>query len=88
MILPDSPLKSFIRKRQRLVAIVNDHHPVKVCPCFQKPGLYGITQPVLGGLVNHIERLQRFHVGERSAVGTGSRKLHGKIGLAFAGVAL
>ena len=88
MILPNSPFKPFIGKRQRFVSIVNDHYPFKVCASFQKTGLYGITQPVLGGLVNHIERLQRLHVGERSAVGTGSRKLHGKIGLALAGVAL
>ena len=88
MIFPDSPLNPFIRKCQRLIPIVNNHDPVKVCACFQKPGLYRIAQSVLGGLVDHIEWFQRFHVWERSAVGTGGCKLHGKIGLALAGVAL
>ena len=88
MIFPDSPLNPFIRKCQRLIPIVNNHDPVKVCACFQKPGLYRIAQSVLGGLVDHIEWFQRFHVWERSAVGTGGCKLHGKIGLALSGIPL
>ena len=53
---------------------INHKHAVKVGFGFYQAGLDGIAQPVLGGLVNHIEWLMRCHVGERLAVGTSGGK--------------
>ena len=72
--LPDSPLYALVGKGKPLLALVNDKNAVKVCFGFHKAGLDCVAQTVLGGLVNHIERLMRRHVWERLAVGTGGGK--------------
>ena len=43
--------------------IVNDKHSFKVCVSFHQPGLNGIAQTVLGGLIDDIERLKCLHTG-------------------------
>ena len=55
---------------------------------FYQTGLDGIAQPVLGGLVNHLEWRQGFHSRQRSPGGAGGGKAQRKGGLALAGVAL
>ena len=88
MVFPDCPCQPFIGEGQRRVPVINDQHPVKVSFGFYETGLDGIAQPVLGGLVDDVERLQRFHIGQGLSVGTGCRQPHGKVGLALAGIAL
>ena len=87
-VFPDCPCYAFIGKGQRCVSIVNDKHSFKVCVCFYQSGLDGITQTVLGGLIDDIERLKCLHTGQRLSIGASRRKAHGKVGLALAGVAL
>ena len=60
----------------------------KVCVCFYQSGLDGITQTVLGGLIDDIERLKCLHTGQRLSIGASRRKTHSKVGLALAGIAL
>ena len=79
---------SFIGERQLHIAVINDQHPVKVCPGFDQAGLDRIAQTVLGGLVDHVEGLHALHVGQQLSVGAGSGKVHGKISLALARIAL
>ena len=76
----------FLKKDGAL--IVNDKHSFKVCVSFHQPGLNGIAQTVLCGLVDDIERLKCLHTGQRLSIGASRRKAHGKVGLALAGVAL
>ena len=87
-VLSDGLFQPLVGEGQRLVAVVDDQHPVQVGPGLLKPGLYRVAQPVLGGLVDHVERLRRFHIGQRLSVGASRRQLHGEVGLALAGVAL
>ena len=68
--------------------IVNDKHSFKVCFRFHQPGLNGIAQTVLCGLVDNVERLKGLHTGQGLSVGASRRKTHGKVCLALAGVAL
>ncbi len=42
---------------QRLVSVVDDQHPVQIGSGLLKPGLHRVAQPVLGGLIDHIEGL-------------------------------
>ena len=88
VVLTDCPCDAFIGKGQRRVSIVNDKHSFKVCVCFYQSGLDGITQTVLGGLIDDIERLKCLHTGQRLSIGASRRKAHGKVGLALAGIAL
>ena len=48
---------ALIGKGQRRVSIVNDKHSFKVCVSFHQPGLNGLAQTVLGGLIDDIKRL-------------------------------
>ena len=70
------------------LAVVNDQHPVKVCPSFDQAGLDRIAQTVLGGLVDHVEGLHALHVGQQLSIGAGGGKVHCKIGLALTRIAL
>ena len=88
VVLSDCPCYALIGKGQRRVSIVNDKHSFKVCVRFHQPGLDGIAQTVLCGLIDDIERLKGFHTGQGLSVGASRRKTHGKVGLALAGVAL
>ena len=56
--------------------------------CFHQSGLDRIAQTVLGGLVDHVEGFHTLHVGQQFSVGAGSGKVHGKVGLALARIAL
>ena len=56
--------------------------------CFHQSGLDRIAQTVLGSLVDHVERFHALHVGQQLSIGAGSGKVHGKIGLALARIAL
>ena len=87
-VFPDCPCYALIGKGQRCVPIVNDKHSFKVCVSFHQPGLNGIAQTVLGGLIDDIKRLNCFHTGQGLSVGASRRKTHGKVGLSLAGVAL
>ena len=66
----------------------SDKHSFKVCVSFHQPGLNGIAQTVLGGLIDDIKRLNCFHTGQGLSVGASRRKTHGKVGLSLAGVTL
>jgi len=88
VVLDDGFFNSFVRKRQLHIAVVNDKHTVKVCTRFDQAGLDRIAQTVLGGLIDHVERFQTFHVGHQLSVGAGGGKVHGKIGLALTGISL
>ena len=63
VVLTDCPCYALIGKGQRRVSIVNDKHSFKVCVRFHQPGLNGIAQTVLGGLIDDIERLKCLHTG-------------------------
>ena len=56
--------------------------------CFHQSGLDRIAQTVLGGLVDHVEGLHALHIRQQLSVGAGSGKVHGKVGLALARIAL
>ena len=88
VVLDNGFFNSFIGKCQLHLAVVNDQHPVKVCTSFDQAGLDRIAQTVLCGLVDYIEGFQPFHVGQQLSVGAGSGKVHGKVGLALARIAL
>ena len=85
VVLDNGFFNSFIGERQLHIAVINDQHPVKVCTRFDQAGLDRIAQTVLCGLVDHVEGL---HVGQQLSVGAGSGKVHGKVGLALARIAL
>ena len=55
---------------------------------FYQAGFDGISQTVLGGLINNLKRLYGLHARKRPASSTGSGKAQRKGGLALAGVAL
>ena len=63
VVLTDCPCYALIGKGQRRVSIVNDKYSFKVCVRFHQPGLNGIAQTVLGGLIDDIERLKCLHTG-------------------------
>lgn len=87
-LLDDGFFNSFVRKCQLHIAVVNDQHPVKVCARFNQARLDRIAQTILGGLVDNVEWLHALHVGQQLSVGAGSGKVHGKISLALARIAL
>ena len=60
VVLDNGFFNSFIGERQLHLTVVNDQHPVKVCPGFDQAGLDRIAQTVLGGLVDHVEGFQQF----------------------------
>ena len=88
VVLDNGFFNSFIGERQLHIAVINDQHPVKVCPGFDQAGLDRIAQTVLGGLVDHVKGFHSLHVGQQLSVGAGSGKVHGKISLALARIAL
>ena len=88
VVLDNGFFNSFIGERQLHIAVINDQHPVKVCTGFDQAGLDRIAQTVLCGLVDHVEGLHALHVGQQLSVGAGSGKVHGKVGLALARIAL
>ena len=47
-----------------------------------------IYQTAEDGLVDHVEGLHALHVRQQLSVGAGSGKVHGKVGLALARIAL
>ena len=63
VVLDNGFFNSFIGECQLHLAVVNDQHPVKVCPGFDQAGLDRIAQTVLGGLVDHVEGFHTLHVG-------------------------
>jgi len=63
VVLSDCSCDALISKGQRRVSIVNNKHSFKVCVSFHQPGLNGIAQTVLGGLIDDIERLKCLHTG-------------------------
>ena len=88
VVLDNGFFNLFIGERQLHIAVINDQHPVKVCPGFDQAGLDRIAQTVLCGLVDHVEGFHALHVGQQLSVGAGSGKVHGKVGLALTGIAL
>ena len=56
------------------LGFINHKHAVKVGFCFYQARLDGIAQPVLGGLVNHLEWRQGLHSRQRSPGGAGGGK--------------
>ena len=88
VVLDNGFFNSFIRKGELHLTVVNDQHPVKVCTRFNQAGLDRIAQTVLGGLVDHVEGLHALHVGQQLSAGASGGKVHGKIGLALARIAL
>ena len=88
VVLDNGFFNSFIGERQLHIAVINDQHPVKVCPGFDQAGLDRIAQTVLCGLVDHVEGFHALHVGQQFSVGTGGGKMHSKVGLALARIAL
>lgn len=57
VVLDNGFFNSFIGKCQLHIAVVNDQHPVKVCPGLDQAGLDRIAQAVLSGLIDHVEGL-------------------------------
>ena len=88
VVLDNGFFNLFIGERQLHIAVINDQHPVKVCPGFDQAGLDRIAQTVLCGLVDHVEGFHALHVGQQLSVGAGGCKVHGKVGLALARIAL
>ena len=88
VVLDNGFFNSFIGERQLHIAVINDQHPVKVCTRFNQAGLDRIAQTVLCGLVDHVKGFHSLHVGQQLSVGAGSGKVHGKISLALARIAL
>ena len=66
VVLNNGFFNSFIGERQLHIAVINDQHPVKVCPGFDQAGLDRIAQTVLCGLVDHVEGLHALHVGQQA----------------------
>ena len=56
------------------LGFINHKHAVKVGFGFYQAGFDGIAQPVLGGLVNHLEWRQGLHSRQRSPGGAGGGK--------------
>ena len=76
VVLDNGFFNSFIGKCQLYLAVVNDQHPVKVCPGFDQAGLDRIAQTVLCGLVDHVEGFHALHVGQQLSAGAGGGKVH------------
>ena len=88
VVLDNGFFNSFIGERQLHIAVINDQHPVKVCTRFDQAGPDRIAQTVLCGLVDYVEWLHSLHVGQQLSVGAGGGKMHSKVGLALARIAL
>jgi len=73
-VLRDCLFYALIREGKLPLGFINHKHPVKVGFCFHQAGLHGIAQPVLGGLVNHLEWRQGLHSRQRSPGGAGGGK--------------
>ena len=73
-VLRDCLFYALIGQGKLPLGFINHKHPVKVGFCFHQAGLDGIAQPVLGGLVNHLEWRQGFHSRQRSPGGAGGGK--------------
>ena len=72
--LRDCLFYALIGKGKLPFCFINHKYAVKVGFGFYQAGLYGIAQPVLGGLVNHLEWRQGFHSRQRSPGGAGGGK--------------
>ena len=76
VVLDNGCFNSFIGERQLHIAVINDQHPVKVCPGFDQAGLDRIAQTVLCGLVDYVEWLHSLHVGQQLSAGASGGKVH------------
>ena len=63
VVLDNGFFNSFIGERQLHLAVINDQHPVKVRTGFDQPGLNGIAQTVLCGLVDTLKGSIRSMLG-------------------------
>ena len=68
VVFPDCPCYAFIGKGQRRIPVINDKHFFEVCVRFYQSRLDGITQTVLGGLIDDVERLKGLDVYKRQAI--------------------
>ena len=73
-VLRDCFLYAFVGQGKLPLGFINHKYAVKVGFCFHQAGLDGIAQPVLGGLVNYLERRQGLHSRQRSPGGAGGGK--------------
>ena len=73
-VLRDCLFYALIGEGKLPFGFVNHKHAVKVGFGFYQAGLDGIAQPVLGGLVNHLEWRQGLHSRQRSPGGAGGGK--------------
>ena len=87
-ILRNRALDSFIGERQRSVAVVDHQHAAEICSGFDQSRLYRVAESVLCGLINYVEWLKRRHIRQRLSGGACGSQLHGKVGFAFARIAL
>ena len=69
-----SLIYAFVGQGKLPLGFINHKYAVKVGFCFHQAGLDGIAQPVLGGLVNYLERRQGLHSRQRSPGGAGGGK--------------
>ena len=73
-VLYDCFLYALVGQSKLPFCFINHKNPVKVGFCFHQAGLDGITQPVLGGLVNYLEWRQGLHSRQCSPGGAGGGK--------------
>ena len=73
-VLRDCLFYALVGEGKLPLGFINHKHAVKVGFGFYQAGLDGIAQPVLGGLVNHLEWRQGLHSRQRSPGGAGGGK--------------
>ena len=73
-VLRDCLFYALVGEGKLPLGFINHKHAVKVGFGFYQAGLDSIAQPVLGGLVNHLEWRQGLHSRQRSPGGAGGGK--------------
>ena len=86
--LPNCLFNSFIRQRKRIGVLADIKHPAFICTGFDESWLDGVAEPILCGLINHIEGFCDFHTGQSLARRTSGGESQSKSCFTFTGVTL
>ena len=86
--VPDGLPNAVIQHGEREIRLVNGVNLLHVCLGFQQPGLDGVSQTVLGSLVENGKGFLIFPAGEGQSPAAGRRDPQGQSGLALGWVAV
>jgi len=88
MLFLDCFLNSFVRKRENLIGFIDNKHAREIGFRFYQARFDGVSESVLGGLINDIKRFVSFHLMKSLAPAARRCQPQSQSRLAFAGVTL